>query len=141
MDLATSLTRQHDGELHVVHAWTVFAEKIFRDRTRSSPQEVAALVRATEHNHRERVQALLRSLDQKPPKCHVHLLKGDAGAIIPQIARNVHADVMVMGTVSRTGEPGLFMGSTAETILRQVHCSVLAVKPDGFVTPVQQSNR
>jgi nucleotide-binding universal stress UspA family protein len=28
------------------------------------------------------------------------------------------------------------MGNTAESILQQVECSVLTVKPDGFVTPV-----
>ena len=42
-----------------------------------------------------------------------------------------------MGTVGRTGIPGLFIGNTAETVLRQVHCSVLTVKPEGFETPVR----
>jgi nucleotide-binding universal stress UspA family protein len=41
-----------------------------------------------------------------------------------------------MGTVARTGISGFFMGNTAETILNQLNCSVLAVKPHGFVTPV-----
>ncbi|WP_213457176.1 universal stress protein [Thiocapsa sp.] len=44
--------------------------------------------------------------------------------------------VASMGTVGRTGIPGLLMGNTAETILQQVDCSVLAIKPPGFVTPV-----
>jgi len=46
-------------------------------------------------------------------------------------------DLIVMGTVGRTGIPGLFIGNTAETVLRQVDCSVLTVKPWGFVTPVR----
>jgi nucleotide-binding universal stress UspA family protein len=37
-----------------------------------------------------------------------------------------------MGTISRTGFPGVTIGNTAETILQSVTCSVLAVKPDGF---------
>ena len=44
--------------------------------------------------------------------------------------------LIVMGTVSRSGVAGLLIGNTAEEILRQVDCSVLTVKPDGFVTPV-----
>ncbi len=44
-----------------------------------------------------------------------------------------------MGTVSRTGVAGLLIGNTAERILRQVDCSVLTVKPDGFITPVRLS--
>ncbi len=47
------------------------------------------------------------------------------------------ADLLVMGTVCRTGVPGFFIGNTAEDVLQQVDCSVLAVKPKGFVTPVK----
>jgi nucleotide-binding universal stress UspA family protein len=46
-------------------------------------------------------------------------------------------DTIVMGTVARVGIAGFLMGNTAETILGRVACSVLAVKPEGFVTPVQ----
>jgi nucleotide-binding universal stress UspA family protein len=42
-----------------------------------------------------------------------------------------------MGTVSRTGVAGLLIGNTAEKVLNQVGCSVLTVKPDGFITPVK----
>jgi nucleotide-binding universal stress UspA family protein len=38
--------------------------------------------------------------------------------------------------VARTGVRGFFIGNTAETILEQIDCSVLAIKPPGFVTPV-----
>jgi len=38
--------------------------------------------------------------------------------------------------VARTGIPGLVIGNTAERILNGLVCSVLTVKPDGFVTPV-----
>jgi nucleotide-binding universal stress UspA family protein len=48
----------------------------------------------------------------------------------------LQADIVVMGTVARTGISGLIIGNTAETILNQLTCSVLAVKPSGFKTPV-----
>lgn len=41
-----------------------------------------------------------------------------------------------MGTVSRTDVGGLFIGNTAEMILGRLNCSVLAVKPPAFRTPV-----
>jgi len=34
---------------------------------------------------------------------------------------------------------GLITGNTAETILSQLSCSVLAIKPPGFTTPVKIS--
>jgi len=56
--------------------------------------------------------------------------------LIPLIVAEQQIDLIVMGTVARTGVPGFFIGNTAESILRQVKCSVMAVKPEGFVTPV-----
>jgi nucleotide-binding universal stress UspA family protein len=44
-----------------------------------------------------------------------------------------------MGTVARTGISGLIMGNTAEAIVDQLSCSVLAIKPDGFTTPVKMA--
>ncbi len=41
-----------------------------------------------------------------------------------------------MGTVCRTGIPGLIIGNTAERVLDSVKCSVLTVKPAGFVSPI-----
>ena len=69
----------------------------------------------------------------KPEK---HLIKGDPRKIIPVFAKEIKADLVVMGTVARTGLSGFFMGNTAETILNQLNCSVLAIKPQGFITPV-----
>ena len=45
-------------------------------------------------------------------------------------------DLLVMGTVARSGIPGLVIGNTAERLLPQVPCSLLAVKPAGFESPV-----
>lgn len=56
--------------------------------------------------------------------------------VVPAVAQELNADLVVMGTVSRTGIPGLLIGNTAEVILNNLECSVLAVKPSGFVTPV-----
>jgi nucleotide-binding universal stress UspA family protein len=41
-----------------------------------------------------------------------------------------------MGTVGRTGIPGFFIGSAAEEILSKIDCSILAIKPAGFISPV-----
>ena len=39
--------------------------------------------------------------------------------------------------VGRSGVPGLLIGNTAERVLNAVDCSVLALKPEGFETPIQ----
>ena len=65
-----------------------------------------------------------------------HLLEGDPRSIIPSYAKKLKAELVVMGSVVRTGIPGFIVGNTAETVLGQLDCSVLVVKPQGFVTPV-----
>jgi universal stress protein E len=45
-------------------------------------------------------------------------------------------DLLVMGTSSRGGLEGVFVGNTAERLLTTVSCSLLVVKPDGFECPV-----
>ena len=71
----------------------------------------------------------------------VHLVSGDPRDALPRLARLLDIGLIVMGTVARTGVSGLLMGNTAETILRSVDCSVLAVKPEGFVTLVKLGGR
>ncbi|MBN1992956.1 MAG: universal stress protein [Anaerolineae bacterium] len=68
---------------------------------------------------------------------HFHLLRGSARKTIPELAVALQADLVIMGTVARTGISGLIIGNTAEAILDQLTCSVLAIKPPGFITPVK----
>lgn len=71
----------------------------------------------------------------------IHMAAGAPGVVLPRLADRLDDDLIVMGTVGRTGLSGLIMGNTAESILRSVRCSVLAVKPEGFVTPVTSQGR
>ena len=67
----------------------------------------------------------------------IYLLEGQAGLLIPELAEEKQVELIVMGTVCRTGLAGLLIGNTAEDVLHQVDCSVLTVKPSGFVSPVE----
>ena len=67
------------------------------------------------------------------------LLRGDPQVVIPSKVKELDADVLVLGTVSRTGVGGLLIGNTAEAILNRVDCSVMTLKPEGFVSPVAPS--
>lgn len=62
-------------------------------------------------------------------KPRTHLVRGSANKEIPALEKWIKADLVVMGTEAHTGIPGFIMGNTAETILNQIDCSVLAIKP------------
>ena len=70
------------------------------------------------------------------PELRLHVIKGPAEQVVPELARELEVDLVVMGTVARTGIDGFFMGNTAESILGDLDCSVLTMKPPGFTSPV-----
>lgn len=63
--------------------------------------------------------------------------KGSPAALIHDLLESMPVNILVMGTVARTGISGLIMGNTAETVLPWVSCSLVALKPKDFVSPVQ----
>lgn len=137
MDVATALARRQKCELVVVHTWTFPAESSFRSGRFGPSSEVDRWVRETRDLHRFKLAELLQPYNLQDLKHQVYLLKGEAGQLIPELAAEKEVELIVMGTVGRTGVDGLLIGNTAEKILRRVNCSVLTVKPDGFVTPVR----
>ena len=139
MELATSLTRREGGELHVGHAWDLAGEHTLR----SSPYVqlpgtmVDVMVHEAEAAYRDRLDALAARHHLDRMEASIHLVSGEPRRVLPRLADRLDVGLIVMGTVARTGLSGLIMGNTAETILQSVRCSVLAVKPEGFVTPVK----
>jgi universal stress protein E len=53
-------------------------------------------------------------------------------AILDHVSE-VHASLVVLGTRGKTGLREMLIGTTAEKIVQHAPCSILAVKPDGFV--------
>ena len=64
-------------------------------------------------------------------------LLGNPRDVLPLYVEENQIDLISMGTVCRTGIKGFLIGNTAESILAEVQCSVLALKPDGFVSTVE----
>lgn len=137
MQLATSLARSQQSELLVMHTWNLFGESILRGRGGISDEEIEKLLQETRDDHRQWLIELIQQHTLENLKTAVYLLKGDPGALICNLAQVKEVDLIVMGTVSRAGLSGLLIGNTAEKVLQQVKCSMLTVKPEGFVSPVK----
>lgn len=136
MDLATSVAEMENSELHVVHAWELQGDDWAAARSALTEHEIKSIKQQVHDQHQASFNALLGDYESKPICMISHLLEGRAGMLIPQQARRHDVGLIVMGTVARTGLPGFIIGNTAENVLNQVDCSVLTVKPHGFVTPV-----
>ncbi len=143
LEIAASVALSEFSELHVVHTWMLRHESFMRSpRSGMSKYDVDALLedeQATRRDWIDRFVATHCANDGNVGhylKPTVHLLQGNPGQRVPELARGLGAELVVMGTVGRTGIPGIVIGNTAETILGQLSCSVLTVKPEGFVSPV-----
>jgi universal stress protein E len=58
-----------------------------------------------------------------------HLEMGDPMYVLPEVARSIRAQMVVMGAIARSRIDRLFLGSTAEQVLDALPCDVLIVKP------------
>ena len=144
--LASSLALAEFAELHIVHAWHLAHESFLRSgRVSLSTTEVDELA-AEEKTQRTRWldETVEKNLLTHEPdaakylKPTLHLRKGNAREVVPELIEDLGAELVVMGTVGRTGISGFIIGNTAETILNRIDCSVLAVKPDGFISNVTE---
>lgn len=66
----------------------------------------------------------------------VEVIAGPPDVVIQEVIAEHEVDLLVMGTLARTGIPGLLVGNTAERLLPAVPCSLLAIKPEEFQSPV-----
>ena len=58
--------------------------------------------------------------------------------VIPFIAKEKDAELVVIGTVGRTGLSAALVGNTAEHVIDSLDCDVLALKPDGYKSPLAE---
>ncbi|MBU1195519.1 MAG: universal stress protein [Proteobacteria bacterium] len=144
LELAASVAISDFASLHILHAWEALAERMLLSRGGMSSEAIANHIGREQALHRDEIYRLVEKLrgwigkdvyDYLSPR--VHLPEGPAKKVIAPLSVQLKADLVVMGTVARTGISGLIIGNTAEAILDQLNCSVLAIKPVGFKTPVK----
>jgi nucleotide-binding universal stress UspA family protein len=131
--------------LHLAYAWDAPAEHVLR-RWGGSQLATSHYLQQEQARHRHALEALIDALTARdgapsPPHIVPDLVRGAARETIPRQADALGAQLLVMGTLSRSGVPGLIIGNTAEDVLNSVDCSVVTVKPPGYVSPVEAMAR
>jgi len=131
LEMASSLARMYHGHLDVVHAWQPVPRsgRVGRKVVTGWNND---LFLAAEM----RLVGLLDDFELDDLSPHRHLPGGPAGLSISEVAEECRSDIIVMGTLNRSGLRGMIMGNTCETVLQHINASVLAVKPEGFESPV-----
>lgn len=145
LDAALRIASGPGTTIDALHAWDAAGEDLIR-RWSDDPHAQAAAqdYAATAQNRRagalgdlvDEAAALAAASGLTAPRVLPRLERGGARRIIPEWLGKVEADTLVIGTVARTGVLGVIIGNTSEDILNSVACSVVAVKPPGFASPI-----
>ncbi len=135
LKIGISLAKIERANIDVVHAWQLDGEEMLRGpRFRVSQEEISTLAENVQKTRREWLDRLLLPYADTPIRSS--LFKGEPGPTLAGVIEKKKPDIVVMGTVARTGLPGLLVGNTAEFVLEKISCSILTIKPRSFATPV-----
>jgi len=137
VERAAMFAAKDGAELHLLH---VFAAPWHQLRHRATTSATLT------HEQKQYRDGLDRRLDEfcRPAlEAHVGLrtsrvvydYNGHRSGIV-EYAAKAGADLIVLGTRGRTNLRDLLLGSTAEKVLMESGCSILAVKPEGFEHPL-----
>jgi len=130
VELAASVAHALAAELHIVHAFSVTMEAQLEGGQERQEYERHKKEMAVQH-----INGVLAGTPMADSaKLHVGV-SSPSQAILEGVER-LNAGLVVMGTVSRGGIPGLLMGNTAGRLVDQIDCALLTVKPEDFVCPV-----
>ncbi len=138
VQLSSSLAQMDKSELHVIQVWDRPDEGWLGGPGGMGKDALRRLRHETKNELSGRLEHLIQTVGGKDVgTVRTHLKRGeDPAESIVKLARQQKIDLLVMGTVCRTGLSGFLIGNTAEEVLGAVDCSVLTVKPQGFVSPV-----
>jgi nucleotide-binding universal stress UspA family protein len=123
------------GPPRLLQVWAPFGQRAIR--THTAAEQFAAYEEGARQRATADLAHLARSFGDRIAGLQQALRRGEPEAVIPEFVVAEGIDVVVMGTVGRAGIARLLIGNMAERILRKLPCSVLVVKPDGFVSPVR----
>lgn len=134
MDCASLFAKRLGGELHLLHVYlpaAIIAAAASGGPPTPIPVSVQELAREEEQK-----RELLRNLitEYRIADENVHLKVGGPAQVLPHMAGALRADIMAMGSISRSGLQRVFIGSTAEDVLEHLPCDALIIKPPDFAS-------
>ena len=138
-DYAAFLAESIGCELVVAHAWQIPMD-LQLGAARLDGEETARRKAAIVEDARARIVSR-PGVARLGERARVCLACDTPSHVILDLAERLNPDLAVLGTVSRGGVPGLLVGNTAERLLYKLDCSLLTVKPDDFICPLERSSR
>ena len=122
LEAASKWASKTEGELHVVHVFP-------RDVAGSLQGEDALRFSNLTDDVRAKLERLCANLPAAIKRIVFHIRVGSADVEIAQLASDVSADLVVVGTRHHTGLERLLLGSVGASLIRNAPCPVLVCRP------------
>jgi universal stress protein E len=132
-EIATSV----DGNLHAFHAYDPRAALATATANAYIPVSLPLdeIERDMRQQHKKKFSEMTEFYGI--PEDRAHLASGFTHEVLPEIATDLSAVVVIMGAVSRNKLKRLYIGATAEQTLGRLPCDLLVIKLNPFTTPVE----
>lgn len=136
VDQAQQIAGRCKGELHLFHCFDPSPAIAGAATTIATPISIPAdgITEAMEKAHNQALAEFAAGYDLA--ESQVHLLRGPARELLPELAAQQRVGLVVMGAVARGAVRRFFIGSTAEQVLDRLPCDVLIIKSEDFVSPL-----
>lgn len=131
VDQLKSLTDRLGGQPYLVNAYPVTPANITIELPEFDPSTYTDAVRG---HHLTAMKALRQKhgFDEE----FTVVEQGLPEDVIPDAAKKLNSALVILGTTGRTGLSAVFIGNTAEHVIDKIDCDVLALKPAGYVSPL-----
>ncbi|MCQ1059319.1 universal stress protein [Photobacterium sp. ZSDE20] len=136
IELALEYCEITGADLTLCHAWRLDSEGYLRKWSGYDDNDIEQLSQKMKAERIERLKSLLAPHQNSVVNTKIEIVEGEAREVLPLYASAKGVDVVILGSLSRTGIAGFLMGNTAESMINQLSCSVLTLKPDSFKSPV-----
>lgn len=135
IELTLQVAGLEGGVPLLLHAWAPRSESTIRSHASGDAFQV--YLEDMRKRAGEALDRVMASFGDRMSGVQKVLRRGRAEDVIPSFAASEGIDLVVMGTLARSGLANLLIGNLAERVFAKLPCSLLAVKPDGFVSPVR----
>ncbi|CZF79382.1 universal stress protein UspE [Grimontia marina] len=131
IDEAKAMSKLLTAEVNLVNAYPATPVNVTIELPEFDPASYTDAVRG---HHLLQMKALRQkhSIDEDQTFC----MEGLPEDVIPAVAKELDAELVILGTTGRVGLSAIFIGNTAEHTIDQLNCDVLAIKPDGYISPL-----
>lgn len=131
VEQAKNLCQRLDATPYLVNSYPVTPANITIELPEFDPTTYSDAVRG---HHLKEMKALRQRhcIDEE----HTRVKQGLPEDIIPEVANELAAGLVILGTTGRSGMSAVFIGNTAEHVIDKINCDILALKPAGFISPL-----